>query len=162
MKLEMPRNSRDHRPWSGLDFGDDLGKCHPEFKDECDVNRLMGKYERSGLSLDEFFGNRQRPYGDISNAMSYHEALNLIADAQSQFNALDARVRQRFDNDPGKFLDFCSDPKNEAEGIEMGLATARGGRAAPEAPLVSVVPVTSSEGTGTTSTEAQNSLTKGV
>jgi len=36
--------------------------------------------------------------------------------------ALDARTRERFDNDPGAFVDFCLDPSNLEELRKMGLA----------------------------------------
>lgn len=34
---------------------------------------------------------------------------------------LPAKVRSRFENDPQKFLEFCSDPKNRDEAVSLGL-----------------------------------------
>lgn len=65
--------------------------------------------------------------------MSYHEAKNLIINAENQFNSLDAAVRIKFENDPAQFLSFVEDPKNAQELVKLGLAVA-----IPEAPSPAV------------------------
>ena len=39
------------------------------------------------------------------------------------FLDLPAKVRDRFKNDPGQFLEFATDPSNVDELVKMGLAT---------------------------------------
>jgi len=88
------------------------------FKDECDINVLMSRYEKTGQipNLNE----RAAQYLDCTG-QEFNEHMNFIAGAKSLFNELPARVRSRFDNDPALFLDFCSAEKNRPEMAEMGL-----------------------------------------
>lgn len=90
------------------------------FKNECDINKIMDAYQASGVltHVKQFQGN----YGDFSNNPgSYHEAMNQVVKAQTMFLTLPSNIRKRFDNDPGQFLDFISDPSNEAEMFALGL-----------------------------------------
>jgi hypothetical protein len=49
---------------------------------------------------------------------------------------LPSDIRAKFDNDPGEFFEFCTDPKNADEMVQLGL------REAPPSPeLPSAVPV---------------------
>jgi len=55
-------------------------------------------------------------------AIDYHEALNIVADAESMFEELPSTIRAQFENDPHKFLEFVQDPNNLDEMRELGLA----------------------------------------
>ena len=90
-------------------------------RDECDVNFIMRKYERTGLLKHR---QQELKYGDFSQVVSYHEAMNVVATANSMFYELPSSIREKFDNDPGKFLEFAENPKNEAAMVEMGLKNA--------------------------------------
>lgn len=105
---------------------DDGISCGPSmtveyFKDECDINNIMKKFEETGQLPNMIKENPQ--YGDFSDVPTYQEALHIVALAHEQFDALDAHVRKRFDNDPAKFLDFVNDPSNQEELVRLGLAT---------------------------------------
>jgi len=89
---------------------------------ECDINYLMARYEKTGI-LPELIKAEPR-YGDFSNVPDYQRSLEIVAHAETQFAALDAKVRRRFDDDPANFLAFCEEPSNVKELIAMGLATA--------------------------------------
>lgn len=92
------------------------------FKDECDINRLMAKYETTGV-IDHV--NRRMPeYGDFAGVVSYQDSLNIVLDAREVFAALPARLRDRFGNDPGQYLAFIDDPKNKDEAIKLGMIKA--------------------------------------
>jgi len=95
-------------------------RTHQSFKDECDINNILNRYARTGV-LPQMIKSNPR-YGDFATVQSYQDACNVVLLAQEQFNALDANVRDRFNNDPSKFLAFCSDEKNKAEMISLGLA----------------------------------------
>ena len=91
-------------------------------KDECDVNKIMERYEKTGLLVDPLSGvTRQPQFGDFSNIGDYHAICSRIASLQSQFMLLPAGVRSRFDNDAGALLDFLADPKNAKEAVDLGL-----------------------------------------
>ena len=60
-------------------------------------------------------------YGDFTNINDYHSAMNATAKAREAFHELPAEIRSKFDNDPGKYVDFCLDENNLSEMKEMGL-----------------------------------------
>jgi phage internal scaffolding protein len=59
-------------------------------------------------------------YDDIP-VKDYQEALFITAQAKSMFEQLPSKVRNRFDNDPAKFLEFTHNPENAQEMREMGI-----------------------------------------
>lgn len=103
-----------------LDFPVDDGMTRQEFAEECDLNALMKRYERTGL-LPQHPG-REAFYGDFVDLPSYQEALSAIREAQDAFMSLPARVRLEFENDPARFVKFAEDPSNLDQMREWGLA----------------------------------------
>ena len=87
---------------------------------ETDVNFILKRYQQTGVLPGV---NTQSLFADVSDAPSYHEAMDLVLKAQDQFMALDAHTRKKFSNDPAEFLEFAHDPKNAPELVKMGLAT---------------------------------------
>lgn len=91
------------------------------FKDECNINNIMKKFERTGMlnHARQYEGG----YGDFTDApVDFQEAMNIVLDAEKMFATVPAKVRKEFDNDPGKFLAFVDDPKNLDRARELGLA----------------------------------------
>lgn len=113
----------DVRPSPGVDCSNDPGLTKQSFKDECDINQIVKRYETTGQLPDMIKTNPQ--YGDFSQVGTYMDSLEIVSKAHEQFEALNAHIRARFDNDPAKFLDFASDPKNLKEMVSLGLAVAR-------------------------------------
>jgi len=117
-----------------LSFAENSRWTKQSFKDECDINNVMGRY----LSTGEMpvINQRAPEYLDVTG-IDYQSAMELVAGAQSLFEDIPSNVRNRFQNDPGLFLDFCSDPKNREEMAKMGLlsvpSTHPGIPASPEA-----------------------------
>lgn len=88
------------------------------FKDECDINRIMARYQSTGLLPNV---NEMPPqYLDVTE-YDFQAHQNFIAGANSLFHELPSAIRARFQNNPGEFLDFCSHEKNRPELAEMGL-----------------------------------------
>ncbi len=104
------------RPFS-LDCGTE-GKTVQASKDECDINILMSRYEKTGTLP---INTKQPIYGDFSNVSDYMDAVHQTAKAQAMFDALPARIRDRFGNSPEGLLEFMDDPQNLDEAIELGL-----------------------------------------
>lgn len=95
------------------------------YAEECDINHILKRFENQG-GLPEMIHDDAR-YGDFSEVGTYQEAMETVVKAEQQFAALSAKVRARFGNDPANMLKFCSDPKNAAEMVELGLAVPREG-----------------------------------
>ncbi|AJK28275.1 putative minor capsid protein [Eel River basin pequenovirus] len=99
-------------------------------KDECDVNVIIAKFHRTGL-LDHV-SNHQGSYGDFA-AIDYQEALNTVIAADEMFQSLPSAIRARFANDPKAFLDYATNPENEAGMRELGLLPPEAAAAEPAA-----------------------------
>jgi len=101
-----------------ITFSENSPFTKQEFKDECDINVLMSQFIRNGQipALNQIAPQ----YLDVTG-IEYQESMNLIAGAKSLFNELPSSLRVRFDNDPGQFLDFCSQEKNREEMSQLGL-----------------------------------------
>lgn len=93
------------------------------FKDDCDVNRILERFLRTGSwtsSLNQL-PSRQPVFGDFDTNFDFHQAQNTIVDAQRRFMTLPASVRERFHNSPGELISFLDDPANAAEAVKLGL-----------------------------------------
>lgn len=113
----------------GVDCSKDEVRTKQSFREECDINVLVKRF-----GLDAGAEGRVPPmFGDYSGAVEFQEAQEIVARAQSQFNALPARQRERFHNDPAELLEFVMEESNQAEAVELGLAL-------PPAKPVPVVP----------------------
>lgn len=99
------------------------GRTKQSFRDECDINNIMRKYNKTGLLPDMIKANPR--YGDFSSVLTYQESLQVVFEAQKQFENLPANVRARFGNEPAHFLAFANDPQNVSEMVSMGLAIAK-------------------------------------
>lgn len=100
-------------------YCDDISLTHQSFKDECDISNIMNRYQKTGLVAHMTKANAL--YGDFSDVPDYQAALNIVIEAEEAFMELPAQVRLKFDNDPGKFLEFVHNPDNRAEMVEMGM-----------------------------------------
>ena len=90
-----------------------------QFKDQCDVNKIIAKYKTTGEWTH--LTKKGGVYADVSSIKDYHQSLQKVLDANNAFAALPAQIRNRFQNDPAQLLAFLQDPKNHAEGVELGL-----------------------------------------
>lgn len=88
-------------------------------KEECDINLIMKKFENNGVVAHRNKFNGQ--YADVSGAVSYNEALDIVRRADVAFMTLPAKVRAQFGNDPQAFLSFVGDGRNRDKAVAMGL-----------------------------------------
>lgn len=89
------------------------------FSEECDINVIMARFEKTGLLPNV---NDQSPrYGDFDDVVDYDESLRIVMEADEAFSALSAKVRARFENDPSQLIEFVRDPANRAEAVSLGL-----------------------------------------
>lgn len=94
-----------------------------EFIAECDINNIVKEFLMTGIFNHISANAQEGRYEDLPDQMDYQQAIHTMRAAEASFASLPARVRERFQNDPGQFLAFCEDPKNAAEMVELGLAT---------------------------------------
>lgn len=106
---------------TGLDSTDTEDMCKQSFKDDCDINTIVRRF---GLTGTVPVSARLPTYAMFDGIFDYHTAMNAVVEAREAFEAMPAAIRARFRNDPGLFVDFCSDKKNLDELRKMGLANA--------------------------------------
>lgn len=104
---------------AGFDTGPD-SMTQQEFAKECDINEIVRRFGLTG-QLPE---NLRFPVsGDFTGVGDFHEAMNLVRQAEEEFLRVPAEVRARFQNDPGQLLAFLEDGKNREEAIKLGLVS---------------------------------------
>ncbi|AGT39929.1 portal protein [Marine gokushovirus] len=89
-----------------------------EFAQETEINNIMARYEKTGI-LDHV--KEHAGYANFPAPVDYQDALQMTIDAQLAFDALPARTRREFHNDPLEFLSFIEDPDNVDRMRDLGL-----------------------------------------
>lgn len=112
---------------SGLIFDVSEMRTDQSFKDECDINKLLARYQETGLEV----ASRMDParYMDTTG-YEFQSAMNIIANANEMFMELPSEVRLTFKNDPGMFLDYVQNPDHLPQLRKWGLAIERKGQQA--------------------------------
>lgn len=91
--------------------------------DACDIHNVLKQFSPAGLQQLISENQARGQYADVPDSLDYQEALNTVIAAEAAFASLPAKVRERFGNNPERFLAFMGDPNNQDEAIELGLAT---------------------------------------
>lgn len=100
-------------------------KTDQQFKEDCDVNTIMDRFLKTGQV--SHLAKNQGLYADVSSAPDFQEAMEITSKANQAFEALPARVRERFGNSPIAMLAFLDNPENDKEAIALGLKTQKAG-----------------------------------
>jgi len=99
-------------------------RTQQQFVADADINNILARFKKTGQIDPELF-KKNAQFGDYSEIASYQDALHKVHQAEELFAALPSRVRERFRNDPSAFVAFATDPKNQKELVELGLAEKR-------------------------------------
>lgn len=120
MNQKETRGPHDRPSGITLNCGTEV-RTKQEFKNECDINSIMKHWESTGLLAHA--SATPPTYGDFNSEIDYQSALNAIISAEESFNDLPSEIRDRMGNDPGRLIDFLSDPDNHDEAVKLGLKT---------------------------------------
>lgn len=100
----------------------DVSLTQQHCAEDCDVNEIVARAARTGILGDPMMiANKVASFGDFSGVGDYKSCLDKVLAAQQGFLALPLDLRTRFDNDPGKLLDFIGDPANFDECVKLGI-----------------------------------------
>lgn len=113
-------NSLSQTPVISVDFSQTVSLTQQHFRDECCIHRILEQSMRTGAVQNVTRAIAR--YGDFTEVNEYRENLHKISEANDAFAQLPAAVRREFDNDPGKFFEFASNPANIDKLRELGLA----------------------------------------
>lgn len=122
-----------------VDFSKDKGRTIQEQKQGTDINYIMERFTRTGLI--EHVRQNEPQFGDFTG-IDFQEMQDQVAKVKQLFDSLPSKVKQQFEHDPQKYLDFIahqenvqdmkdgeignSQPKKE-QGSDEGGSTAEGG-----------------------------------
>lgn len=89
-------------------------------QESTDINEIVRQFGLTGQLPD----NPLPPtYGDFSDVLDYHTAMNAVKRADEAFMDLPAALRARFSNDPAALVEFLGEETNRAEALQLGLIT---------------------------------------
>ena len=111
---------------TSISFEGETSMTQQEFAAECDINNIMAKYDAAGVDAADLLQDvlQNGRFGDCTLYDEFHASMNFVAEAGEAFDALPAKLRARFDNDPAKLLRFLDDKENTDEAIRLGLLPA--------------------------------------
>lgn len=92
-------------------------KTQQQFKDEVDINNIVKKF-KAGQSVPLRHPGYFTDFNQATGLMEAQEQINAAAEA---FLEIPATLREKFGNDPLKFLEFVQNPKNKETITEFGL-----------------------------------------
>lgn len=92
-------------------------------KDECDIHKILKQYQRTGMITH--IARQGARFEDLPDYSDYQEGLNTALRAEEAFNALPSKVRDRYGNDPGRFLAAISSKDERPFLEEMGILKPR-------------------------------------
>lgn len=103
-----------------VDCSDRPSRTKQSFKASCDINTILNKALKTGAVPDAMY--REGSYGDFTGIGDFQDNQLKLVRANESFMRLPSAIRKRFDNDPGKLIEFMADPDNLKEAQELGLA----------------------------------------
>lgn len=109
--------------WPATDFTGDKGFTVQADRDEADINKIVARFQKTGQLPPTLKG--EPFYGDVSDFGDLAESLIKIQDADRLFMTFPADVRERFDNDKVKMIEFLEDPANYDEALKLGIVQPR-------------------------------------
>lgn len=113
-----PRNPYSPKPFTGYS-SDKPSRTKQAHKDECDINRIMAKYQKTGAIAHL---SKYRPaYAELTGE-SFMEMMHKVKAAETMFDDLPASLRKKFNGNPADFLRFVQNPANLPEMVSLGLA----------------------------------------
>lgn len=97
---------------------DDVSLTRQSEREDADINTIVKRF-----GIGHVMPRDLPPlmYGDFTHITDYQSAFDAVADAQARFMQLEASVRERFANDPQRFLEFCETPGHADELKKLGL-----------------------------------------
>lgn len=120
MKLKMAYDNHDDASIETGLMCMDKSLAQQQFLEESNILTIV---ERFGLTGQLPTVLQLPQQGDYTGIFDYQTAMNALVATREQFDQLPYKVRERFNNDPAKFYEFCTTEENAEEAIRLGLAT---------------------------------------
>lgn len=90
--------------------------------EEVDINKIIARVQKGQVVMT----SQGEPfYGDVSEMDGLQDAIIKVQEAEELFMQYPAQVREKFENNPVKLIDFLADANNHAEAVKLGLVVPR-------------------------------------
>lgn len=97
----------------------DVQRTQQHFKDQCDVNKIMARYNKTGII--SHVNRAQAKYGDFTMLGDFVENADKVVRAQQAFDQLPSELRKEFDNDYTKFFASIGKPEYRDKMAKWGI-----------------------------------------
>lgn len=98
-----------------------VARTKQDFRDECDINNIIKAFTLTGQISHISAKAATGVFADLPDDLDFQTAMNVVARASEAFDALPAKIRDRFHNNPAEFLAFVEDPANADELVQLGI-----------------------------------------
>lgn len=110
------KNSYDAYPDGQQVTFTDESLTQQQFKDECDLNKVMEVYVNTGLWMgDSLRESRDAVFADVVGFEDYQDVMDNMEAVNAAFEELPADVRLLFNNQPGELVTWLANPANVEE-----------------------------------------------
>lgn len=88
-------------------------------KESCDIRFIMKKAEKTGMV--SHLQKTEGRYIDMASRPDFDDAMNIIASANSMFETIPSRIREKFHNNPAIWLEYIQNPENREDMLSLGF-----------------------------------------
>lgn len=114
------REKLGYPKWTG---GTDCSKDEPiteqHHAETMDINDLVARY--TPKELNDLALNVEQNFMDLTQFDDFQATMNDVARAKTEFEKMPAKIKNKFDNNPARLIQFLGDDKNRAHAEELGL-----------------------------------------
>lgn len=104
-----------------LDQTGESSLTQQNFKDECDINSIMEKYNTTGFIEPGAVSQRDFAFGNFAESADFNWMQDAVHQAEMAFMTMPASERRRHGNDLTTFMEWLTNPANESEAVSLGL-----------------------------------------
>lgn len=88
-------------------------------KDQCDIHNILKQFQRTGII--QHINRHQPSFDNLPDTIDFQESMNIVLEAEDNFNRLPAALRAEYNNDPGTFLQALHNPANHDRFRQLGI-----------------------------------------
>lgn len=119
MSRNGPKTNEEARLKTFLDCSKEPSKTIQSDANAADINKIIARLARTdSLAL---LGEQEQVFADVSELGGLQESYMKVQKAEELFMKFPAEIRERFENDPVKIIEFLGDEKNRKEAEDIGM-----------------------------------------
>jgi hypothetical protein len=113
-------DSEEEAGYEAATFNEEESKTMQSFAEDADINIIVHRFGAANEPLPPMADSPDY-YGEVHHDMDLGDMLRKVNDANTRFNDLPARIRDRFRAGPAELWHWIHDPENADEAVKLGL-----------------------------------------